>query len=104
MVAYLAHAYGRAGKLDEAQEIVGELQERAERSYVPADYMSVVALGMGRTDEALQWLEKACAERALHLVFLGVDPLFDGLRSEAGYRQVILPSLHCISVESVDVS
>ncbi len=89
MAAYLAHAYGRAGKLDEAHEIARELQERAEQSYIPADYMSVVALGLGRTDEALQWLEKACTERALHLVFLGVDPLFDGLRSEGRYKQVM---------------
>jgi serine/threonine-protein kinase len=89
MVAYLAHAYGRAGKLDEAYVIARELQERAEQSYIPADYMSVVALGIGRTDEALQWLEKACAERALHLVFLGVDPLFDCLRSEDRYKQLM---------------
>jgi predicted Zn-dependent protease len=89
MAAYLAHAYGRAGKLDQANKIVEELRERAEQSYIPADYMTVVALGLGRTDEALQWLEKACAERALHLVFLGVDPLFDGLRSEAGYKQLM---------------
>ncbi len=51
--------------------------------------MSVVALGLGRTDEALRWMEKACAERALHLVYLGVDPLFDGLRSEVRYKQVM---------------
>jgi len=89
MVAYLAHAYGRAGRLDEANELVGELRKRATQSYIPADYMSVAVLGLGRTDEALQWLEKACAERALHLVFIGVDPLFDGLRSEGRYKQLV---------------
>ena len=89
MAAYLAHAYGRAGELDEANEIVQELRERAIQSYIPADYMCVVSLGLGRTDEALQWLGKACAERALHLVFLGVDPLFDGLRSEGRYKQLM---------------
>jgi serine/threonine-protein kinase len=89
IAAYLAHAYGRAGRLDEAHEIMHELRERAVRSYIPADYMSVVALGLGRTDEALRWMEKACAERSLHLVFLGVDPLFDGLRSEGRYKQLM---------------
>ncbi len=89
MVAYLAHAYARTGQQADALELLAELEERARRSYVPADYLSVVRLGLGRTDEALEGLEEAFEERALHLPYLGVDPLFDSLRSEAKFTELL---------------
>ncbi len=56
---------------------------------MPADYLSVVSLGLGRTDEALKGLGEAFEERALHLPFLGVDPVFDSLRSEAKFTELL---------------
>lgn len=89
MAAYLGHACARAGKNSEALRLYRELEERAQRTYIPCDYLAVISLGLGRTDEALEWLEKACDERSLHMVFLGVDPLFDDLRGESGFTELL---------------
>jgi serine/threonine-protein kinase len=89
MAAYLANAHARAGEVKEAQEILQTLHERARESHVPADYLAVVNLGLGRIDETLAWLERACDERALHLVFLGVDPIFDELRADERFTEIL---------------
>ncbi len=56
---------------------------------MPADYLAVVNLGLGHDEEVFAWLERACDERALHLVFLGVDPLFDELRADERFTRVL---------------
>ena len=35
------------------------------------------------------WLERAHRERALHLVFLDVDPLFDELRDDPRFQDIL---------------
>ncbi|NIM50704.1 MAG: protein kinase [Gemmatimonadales bacterium] len=89
MAAYLGHACARSGNRDEALRLRGELEERAVHGYVPADYMGVVCMGLGQVDEAFEWLEKACDERALHMVFLGVDPLYDCVRSDSRFAALL---------------
>ena len=89
MTAYLGYALAQAGETEEAKELRQELHERARESYVPADYLAVAQMGLGRTEEAFSWLEKACDERALHLVFLGVDPVFDDLRGDERFNRVL---------------
>jgi serine/threonine-protein kinase len=89
MAAYLGFACAQGGRSEEALDILRDLETRANEVYVPSDYLSVLCLGLGRTDEAIQHLEKGCDERALHLVFLGVDPLFDDLRSNAKFTQIL---------------
>ena len=89
MAAYLGHACARAGREVEAVRLLTELEARAHDTYVPSDYLGVVCLGLGQTDRAFEWLDKACDERALHLVFLGVDPLFDSLRSDPRFVDLL---------------
>jgi hypothetical protein len=47
------------------------------------------------TDKALKWLEKAFKARRANMIFLGVDPTFDSLRSDPRFasllRQIGLP-------------
>ena len=44
---------------------------------------------LGDRRQSLDWLEKAVAERNYHLAYLKVDPVFDPLRSEARFQQVL---------------
>jgi TolB-like protein len=89
MLAYLGHALGRKGLEDDARRVLAVLRGRAATEYVPADYFAVVHLGLGERDEALAWLERARRERALHLVFLDVDPMFDGLRADPRFQDIL---------------
>jgi hypothetical protein len=48
-------------------------------------YVAIVYLGLGGNDLAMNWLEKAYADRSNGLVFLKVEPELDPLRSDARF-------------------
>jgi serine/threonine-protein kinase len=89
MRAMLAHAYAASGQGDEAQKILDDLIAGSQKGAIPAFDVAVVYTGMGRKDEALEWLEKAYRERSYRLVYAGVDPLFDPLRSDERFKDLL---------------
>ncbi|HUE87840.1 MAG TPA: protein kinase [Vicinamibacterales bacterium] len=80
--AWLAHAYGRAGQQVRAQQILDELVAASKTAYVSAANIAIGYIGLGDTDAALSWLEKGYAERSQALTFLKTDPVYDPLRSD----------------------
>jgi DNA-binding winged helix-turn-helix (wHTH) protein/TolB-like protein/Tfp pilus assembly protein PilF len=44
---------------------------------------------LGRNDEAFKWLNKACDERSVWMIWLKVDPALDGLRSDPRFGQLM---------------
>jgi hypothetical protein len=44
---------------------------------------------LGNRDEAFIWLDRAVKTRASDLYLIGVDPMWDGLRDDARFRQVL---------------
>jgi serine/threonine-protein kinase len=88
MVAGLGYACGRAGHVDRARTALGELAAMAATRYVSSSLHAQIYAGLGDTPAAVQWLERAHAERATDLAWLGVRPVFDGLRSDAQFLQL----------------
>src|ERR1700716_2811343 len=70
MVSALAHAYARAGKKEEAEKLLAQLQQDAKTKYVSPYYFAIVYLGLGNDEQAMNWLEKAFADRSNGLVFM----------------------------------
>jgi TolB-like protein/Tfp pilus assembly protein PilF len=89
MSAALAHAHAVAGNVDEARTILEKLLERSGRSYVAPSSIAVIYIGLGDHEKALEWLEKAYAGRDGGLLTLNVHPIFDSLRSNARFRQLL---------------
>jgi tetratricopeptide (TPR) repeat protein len=89
MSAALAHAYAVAGKKDQARTILGQLLERAGRSHVEPISIAVVYAGLGRKENALEWLEKAYAQRSIGLLTLKVHPIFDALRPDPRFQDLL---------------
>ena len=88
--AHLAYAYARAGRDADARGALAELEEAARRRrYVSAYYFAIARLGLGETDAALEQLERALEERAGFLAYLRVEPIFDPVRDEARFRQLV---------------
>jgi hypothetical protein len=50
--------------------------------YVSPYYIGIAYLGLGKNDLAMDWLEKAFADRSNGLVFLKVEPELDPLRTD----------------------
>ena len=44
---------------------------------------------LGNKDEAFAWLEKAFEERNSNLIFLKTDPIFDALRDDSRYQNLM---------------
>jgi Tfp pilus assembly protein PilF len=81
MVSALAHAYARSGNKAEAEKILGDMVRQSKDQYVSPYYFAIVYVGLGENDKAMNWLDKAMADRSNGLVFLKVEPELDNLRS-----------------------
>jgi TolB-like protein/DNA-binding winged helix-turn-helix (wHTH) protein/Tfp pilus assembly protein PilF len=88
MVSALAHAYGRSGRRAEAESLLAKLQGKAATEYVSPYYLAVVLLGLGRNEQAIDWLEKAFADRSNGLVFLMAEPELDELHSNPRFLKL----------------
>ena len=78
-----------AGKRNEAQKITDELKEQANQDYVPAYHLALSYAGLGETDQAFKWLEKAYQERSRWTDYIAVDPRFDPLRSDLRFHSLL---------------
>src|SRR5262245_1054948 len=87
--AALGHAYAMSGKRAEAIKALEELKELSERSYVPPYDFAVVYTGLGEKDKALEWLQKAVEDRSAYLVYLNVEPIWDRLRSDPRFNDLL---------------
>ena len=90
LLASLGHALGLAGDTREAERILQGLDRMVDEGrYVPALNRTLVLLGLGRYDDALDWLETAYEERSSWLVSARVDPTFDSVRDHPRFQSLI---------------
>jgi eukaryotic-like serine/threonine-protein kinase len=89
VIAGLGHVYGLSGNRNKAQELISELKELSNRRYVSAYDMAVIYSGLGERDQAFAWLEKAYQERSGSLVYLKVEPVFDPIRSDRRFADLL---------------
>jgi tetratricopeptide (TPR) repeat protein len=87
--AFLARAYGLAGRRDEAVRILSELLTLQEASYVPPTAIALVHLGLGQLDEAIAWLEQGYDGRDGDMVLLNTWPALDPLRSDLRFQRLL---------------
>lgn len=88
--AYLGHAYGVAGRKDEALQILNELGEAAKHRYVPNPAFALVELGLGQKEKAMDWLERGYeAHEARFIAYIKVDPFLDPLRGDPRFEALL---------------
>jgi tetratricopeptide (TPR) repeat protein len=85
----MGFVYAASGRPREAQHVLEELQAMREQQYVPPWSIVRVYAGLGQKDQAFAWLEKSIQERDERLVWLKVDPMFDSLRSDPRYGELL---------------
>lgn len=89
MKATLGYAYALTRKRREAQQIIDELQVQSEQKYVSAYFIAVIYSGLEEKDQAFAWLEKAYQERQPYLTLLKVEPVFDNLRLDRRFAELL---------------
>jgi tetratricopeptide (TPR) repeat protein len=98
-LAYLGVASARAGALDQAREIAVSLEEWPDRRAVRPSLLTWVWAASGRNKSALDWMERAIADRDVLVLWSRISRWYDPLRSEPRFQSLLnglplLPELH----------
>lgn len=88
----LGHCYGVSGQHDLARELLQDLEEQQRERYIPAYNVMLVHLGLGQTDLALQWFERALDERSGALWHAPIEPRLDAIRRDPRYHELVAGS------------
>jgi TolB-like protein/DNA-binding winged helix-turn-helix (wHTH) protein/tetratricopeptide (TPR) repeat protein len=88
MRAWLAHGLASAGRGEQAEAIRQELIAESAERYVAPFLFALMASGLGERDQALEWLERARAQRSGWIPFLPVEPELKWLRDDPRFKQL----------------
>ena len=79
----LAHALGKAGRIDELKGLLAEAQEWHEKNHRGAIALAAIYANMGEKDKAFEWLEKAFEEHSGYVLSVFYDYAFENLHTDA---------------------
>jgi len=85
----LATAYAHAGRRKDALSLINELKKRRQRDYVPSGAFITSYLALGDYDQAFFWCYEAYKEQSAILQWLKVDPLFDPVRGDTRFQELL---------------
>ena len=87
LLGAVGHAYALGGRTDDACRVLARMTERG--AVVPPSLLALVHVGLGDWANALRKLEAACGQRDPYLVFVDVNPVWDPLRNEPRFQEVL---------------
>ncbi|HEY6187726.1 MAG TPA: protein kinase [Pyrinomonadaceae bacterium] len=85
----LGHALAMTGQQDEARHLLDELLRMSRERYVSPYFVAEIYRGLGEIDLTFEWLDKAYEHHSDWLVWLGVEPALDGLRSDPRFTDLM---------------
>jgi tetratricopeptide (TPR) repeat protein len=89
-MGFLGHAYARAGRRADAEDVLQQLLKPDQQFYADRYEVSVIQVGLGELERALNSLEEAYQERSQFLTFFArCDPRLDPLRSDARFKELL---------------
>ena len=88
-LARLGHSYAVAGRRKEAVKILARLKQLSNQRYVRPYDIALMYVGLGETEQAFEWLEKAYEDRTGELVYIDVVHQFDPLRSDPRFQDLL---------------
>lgn len=89
VAASLAFAFAGAGRRNDSEAILERLKKLSTQRYVSPLYIGIAYTGLNDKEKALEYLTKAYESRHPGLVLIRVDPLFDNLRSNDKFKELV---------------
>jgi tetratricopeptide (TPR) repeat protein len=80
---------GRTTDSAEVLDILRTLETISRDRYIPPYAMALIHIGLGNSDRAFEWLQRAFDAHDVHLVMLTIDPKWDPMRNEARFNDLI---------------
>ena len=88
-LAALGHAYAIAGRTAAAKAVLAELETLSRRRFILPNLFVPIHAGLGNTDQAFAWLERAFEARSDFMIALKVEPALDALRSDPRFAAML---------------
>jgi len=85
----LGYTYAVAGRRDAAERIISELMGLAKQRYVSPAAVACIYAGLGKKDQAFEWLEKSYQEHGWDMLSLKIHPMLDGLKSDPRFSDLV---------------
>jgi DNA-binding winged helix-turn-helix (wHTH) protein/Flp pilus assembly protein TadD len=89
LAGLLGYAQALSGSTRKARKLLEELTERPRGRYVSASSVALIWIGLGKSDEALEWLAKAYQGRSTDMVYAKTEPLLDPVRSDPRFTALL---------------
>jgi serine/threonine-protein kinase len=86
--SWQAVAYAEMGKTEDARKILAQLEEQAEKGYVPTIMVASVCFALREDDKGFEWLDRGYCERDSTLIEINVDPAFDRVQSHPRFIEL----------------
>lgn len=88
-LGHMGNAYARMGRAAEADESISRLKEHVQTDGIGRYEIALVYAGLGKKDEAFNWLEKSYTARDKGLTYLKIDPCIEPLRSDPRFHNLL---------------
>jgi TolB-like protein/Tfp pilus assembly protein PilF len=89
LVTARGFTYAMAGMTSKAQAVLREMDALSRQRFVTSYGVALVHAGLGQTDEAFQWLDRAFDERSHWLMWLRPDPRWKSLRKDPRFAALV---------------
>ncbi|HXN51969.1 MAG TPA: protein kinase [Candidatus Acidoferrum sp.] len=89
LAASIAEDFSKSGYKGVQQSWLDGLTEISKHGYVSSYSIAEGYMRLGQKDKALEWLEKAYQEHDSGLVSIAVEPMFDPVRSEPRFKDIV---------------
>jgi tetratricopeptide (TPR) repeat protein len=84
-----AYVNGRMGNQKQAAAAIKKLKALNAAQELDPGLFVVAYVGVGDNEQAISWLDKALQQHSNVLTVLKVDPIYDPLRPDARFQQVL---------------
>ena len=89
LASQLAFVYAQSGRTHEAEAVLEELRDRSSREYIAPLWLAIPLIGLNRTAEALDLLERALEERNGWLHSAGGDQIYATVRHDPRFKALL---------------
>ena len=88
-LSYAGYLLGKSWRVDEARQILHNLQSTAQDKYVPPCAVALVHAGLREPDAVIEALERALQVHDVHLIFIPVDARWDDFRGTPAFKDLL---------------
>ncbi len=89
MLGWLGLVLAEAGRRAQARELLRQLHGLAAKGYIPPTSVAWIHIGLGETDAAFEWMDRAVEECDQLMMPIKTYPFLDAMRSDPRYAALL---------------